>query len=143
MKFPHSLLLCVFSACASASSGQPGDSLSPDATDGLISAAQADRGKSEFEARCLECHVIGDFTGEEFEWSWRRQTAWNLYREMSINMPEDFPGDLDDQQYVDIVTYMLRINGYQIGGPELQPTEASLSPIELGAGAAKTRRTER
>lgn len=137
MKAPHSLILIGVLACGSGAP-MPADPPPPESTDeGFISAAQADRGRSEFEARCLECHVIGDFTGEEFEWSWRRQTGWNLYAEMSVTMPEDFPGDLDDQTYVDIIAYILRVNGYQTGGPELLPTRASLSVIELGAGATK------
>jgi len=46
-------------------------------------------------------------------------------------MPEDSPGSLQDQEYVDIIAYILELNGHDAGDGELAATEASLSQIPV------------
>ncbi|HVS62031.1 MAG TPA: cytochrome c [Thermoanaerobaculia bacterium] len=105
---------------------------------GFFSAAQAERGGASYQELCSECHARSEFRGPDFEWRWRRQTAWELFREISTTMPEDRPGSLSDEVYAAIVAYLLSLNDYEGGGVELQPTREALSSIALGAGAAKT-----
>lgn len=106
---------------------------------GFFSAEQAERGRVSYRQACSECHALSEFRGADFEWTWRRQTAWNLYSEISANMPEDRPGELGAETYADIVAYLLSRNRYQIGSADLPPTEEALAAIELGAGARKTK----
>jgi hypothetical protein len=106
---------------------------------GWFSPAQAERGRTSFESACGECHAPSELVGAEFEWRWRRQTAWHLYREIETTMPENRPGALAPQVYADIVAYVLDLNDYQAGSDELAPTREALEAIPLGAGAAKTR----
>ena len=54
-------------------------------------------------------------------------------------MPEDAPGSLEDTEYVDIISYILRQNGHRPGDGELSPTEESLGQLpvdasEIGSG---------
>ena len=121
-----------------AGAGPDGDGTSP----GFFSQEQAERGRAGYEATCKECHAISEFKGEEFEWTWRRQTAWNLYEAMATTMPEDDPGGLGAEAYVDIVAYLLQVNDYRAGSRDLAATESELAAIALGAGAAKTRSAE-
>jgi hypothetical protein len=48
-------------------------------------------------------------------------------------MPYDSPGALSDQQYTDIVAYMLELNGVPAGTTELPADEAGLSQITITA----------
>ena len=42
-------------------------------------------------------------------------------------MPEANPESLDDQEYVDIIAYMLSVSGMPAGDDELQPDSQSLA----------------
>ncbi len=106
-----------------------------------FSAEQATRGKTVFDATCSACHSIGDFRGNAFIYSWRRRTAWNLYQQVVQTMPEDAPGSLPDQEYVDVIAYLLQLNGHRAGDGELSATQASLGQIpvdrsEIGSGGS-------
>jgi len=91
-----------------------------------FSAEQAERGREEFAAVCSECHATGDFRGSTFQYEWRRRTAWAFFRTVSETMPEDAPGSLTDQRYVDIVAYVLSLNGFEPGDRELPPLRDAL-----------------
>ena len=126
--------------CSSASSPAPTPVSEPvDAVAGFFSAAQADRGRARYGESCRECHSLSEFRGSDFEWKWRRQTAWDLYRDVAETMPEDKPGKLSPGTYADIVAYMLSLNGYQIGGEDLFATKEAMAAIPLGAGVQKTK----
>jgi len=99
---------------------------------GYYTRTQSERGRAVFEAVCGECHYLSDFRGRDFEWSWRRQTARNLYEEMVETMPEDDPGALTDQQYIDILAYILSLNDYPAGEVELRPTDEAMDGVPLG-----------
>ncbi len=106
---------------------------------GFFSTEQAERGRQSFQKTCLECHAVSEFRGPDFEWRWRRQTAWALYTEISWNMPEDMPGSLPPETYADIVAFILEINEYASGDTELKATPEAMATIPLGPGAAKTK----
>jgi hypothetical protein len=44
-------------------------------------------------------------------------------------MPEDNPDSLGDQEYVDIIAYMLTVGGMPNGDTELSPDSQSLAQI--------------
>ena len=46
-------------------------------------------------------------------------------------MPEDAPGSLPPQQYVDIVAYILRMNGFEPGSTELPADAEVLKELSL------------
>lgn len=130
-------------ACSSVSVTSPAPAVEHAAEiPGFFSAEQAERGRASYRQACSECHTLSEFQGADFEWAWRRQTAWSLYREISANMPEDRPGELSAETYADIVAYLLSRNGYQVGSADLAPTEEALAAIALGAGAPKTKTKE-
>jgi mono/diheme cytochrome c family protein len=113
-------------------------SSSAPSTLGFFSAAQAERGAALYGETCSECHTTSQFRGPDFEWRWRRQTAWELFREISTTMPENLPGSLEPAAYAAIVAYLLSLNEYREGDIELEPTREALSAITLGGGAPKT-----
>jgi hypothetical protein len=116
-----------------------GDDATPD-PGGYFSGTQVERGRSSYRETCGECHKLSEFRGDDFEWDWRRQTAWNLFSAIAETMPEDDPGVLSPEVYVDIVAYLLSVNDYPAGIDDLTPSEDALRAIPLGAGVAKTRK---
>lgn len=111
----------------------------PPAATGFYSVAQAERGLGVFRDMCSECHFTSEFRGDDFEWQWRRQTVWDLYRSMTRTMPENDPGGLPDRSYADVTAYILQINGYASGNAELVPERATMDSIPMGPGAPKQR----
>ena len=106
---------------------------------GLFSATQAERGRQSYGESCSECHSLSDFRGTDFEWNWRRRTAWDFYQEVAASMPEDKPGKLSPGTYTDIVAYVLSLNRYQIGSKDLAATEEAMAAIPLGPGVPKNK----
>ena len=88
--------------------------------DGIYSAAQAERGLKVYEASCGICHDTGRFTGDEFFTVWTGKPLNELFKVISTTMPEDNPGGLKPQQYVDVVAYLLSVNRFTAGSTELQ-----------------------
>ena len=96
-----------------------------------VSAAQATRGENAFMASCTACHSSTEFTDGAFQRRWRNRTARNMYNMISNTMPEDAPGSLASERYVEIVTYVLRLNGFPTGaGPDWDLE--TLSDVDLG-----------
>ena len=46
-------------------------------------------------------------------------------------MPVDAPGSLTNQQYVDVVAYMLQLNGHPAGKSALAPDPAALRKVRI------------
>jgi mono/diheme cytochrome c family protein len=139
MNRPATLLLAALvaaaTACASPGSGDPpaaqpapvganAPANAPadapaDASAGLFTEEQSSRGRAAFRATCAECHYSSEFRDAKFKFKWGRRTVAELYRDIVENMPDDAPGSLPPQQYVDVVTYILQLNGFPAGPREL------------------------
>jgi len=94
--------------------------------DGVYIHPQADRGESNFFMHCARCHEGGGngllLSSEDFFNRWRGETLSALFRYMKATMPPDNPESLSDWEYLDIVTYILQINGYPEGSTDLLPS---------------------
>jgi mono/diheme cytochrome c family protein len=122
--------LCLgAAACASTGAAEPGDT--PPANDGPAAAVyttqQADRGERVFTTVCTTCHGPNEFTGPIFELTWMAEPVGHLYQHISTAMPQDQPGSLLAEEYVDIVAYFLRLNGRPAGERELPADVAVLN----------------
>ncbi len=89
--------------------------------EGIFSDIQADRGETTFDETCSECHTTSEFRGRTFQSNWGRRTVYSLFRTVRSTMPDDNPGGLDEQVYLDVVAYILSINGHDAGSSELAP----------------------
>ena len=105
--------------------------------DGVYTAAQADRGAAVFKTTCTACHETEKFTGAEFLTGWTGKPIHELYDTISTTMPEDNPGSLKPQQYIDVIAYFLKLNGYPVGTTELPATAAELKAIKFDKKASK------
>jgi mono/diheme cytochrome c family protein len=150
---PSLLLVVALSACASSGGTEPapapagGASSMPaaqaetpaataqpaSAAAAIFSAAQADRGRDTFRASCTECHYSSEFSDSQFKFKWSRRHAGNLYQMIQTQMPETAPGSLSPEEAVDLVSYILRMNGFEPGTAELSSERTVLDRISLAS----------
>ena len=106
------------------------------AWEGIFTAPQADRGRLFFSGNCAECHGENlqggegaPLTGERFWNDWGQRPVDELLSYISTNMPfsEDgsLRGTLPPSTYVDIVTHILRTNGFPPGSQEMTAQSAT------------------
>ncbi len=94
--------------------------------DGVYSEAQAERGTSVYEGRCISCHVARMWGGD-----WTQKTAWDLFDTISNYMPEDNPGTLSPEQARDVLAYILKANRLPSGPKDLPDTQDGLKQIRI------------
>ena len=81
--------------------------------DKVYTEQQAQRGADEYQAHCAMCHE-GDEPdapspkGPVFIERWREAPLDFLYTHISKNMPGNAPGSLKEDQYLDVLAYLLR-----------------------------------
>jgi hypothetical protein len=63
--------------------------------------------------------------------SWSGKPLHTLYDVMRTTMPEDNPGSLSQQQYADLVAYLLELNGFPAGTSELAGTDESMNDVRV------------
>jgi mono/diheme cytochrome c family protein len=136
------ILSIVLGACAmlgvgaSRARAQEG---SPVATDvaiifrGAYTEAQARRGEGVFRKACNECHESTEYAGPAFQMVWTGQTAFDLFELIRTTMPNDNPGRLKRQEYVEVVAYILSLNAYPPGKAALPSSDDGLRAIRLEA----------
>lgn len=107
---------------------------------GVYTEAQARRGQAVYDSRCGTCHGArlegGSSTplsGPRFmeEWGNGSHTVDDLFYITRTQMPYGDAGTLTRRQYIDVVAYILKANGYQPGQKELQGNSGSLRQIKI------------
>ena len=86
---------------------------------GLYTNDQASRGADAFEDVCSECHTTNEFRGRVFQADWGRRSVYSFYRTVRSTMPDDNPGGLSEEVYLDVIAYILGMNGHPTGPGEL------------------------
>jgi len=98
---------------------------------------QATNGQDTFNAQCASCHGIDlggrdelePLTGAAFATSWFDGPVGDLYDFIRRQKPTGNPRSLTDDQYVNIVAYLLRRNGFAAGDAWLEPSSRELSQL--------------
>jgi mono/diheme cytochrome c family protein len=88
-----------------------------------ISAVQAKRGEATFRETCAACHATAQFNSAAFARSWNERPIFELFDQLRSNMPQDNPGGLTRQQYLDVVLYLFKLNGAPEGDQEITPDD--------------------
>jgi S-disulfanyl-L-cysteine oxidoreductase SoxD len=94
--------------------------------DGVYTDAQAARGLAAFRTNCMRCHadnLLGQgsapLTGTVFMDRWREDGLDTLFDDMRTRMPNDNPGALPANTYLDILSYILKVSSFPAGPAEL------------------------
>ncbi|MBT4711264.1 MAG: cytochrome c [Alphaproteobacteria bacterium] len=108
--------------------------------DGVFTLEQASIGQDLYPSTCPRCHgrdLYGDgfetpsLVGSDFQRRWAEGTVADLFEFVSTNMPKNTPGVFPDQTYLDLIAYILRMNGYKVGNKELEPDMEALAKIKM------------
>lgn len=129
------VLGCASAAAPSASASTPA---APARAAGVTyTIEQAERGAARYDEICLECHTKVEFTERPFLFAWEGSSVGQLYAYITENMPEDGPGSLAEGDYLAVMAYILRMNGYPDGDQELAADIEAMRavPFEAKEGA--------
>jgi mono/diheme cytochrome c family protein len=110
-----------------------------DVWSGIYTAAQAERGKANFlTGRCGGCHQLdlsGDrgpaLKGDSFLSHWENGSVNTLFKKISETMPPNGPNETTDEAKIDIVAYILQVNGFPAGSKELKLEPEALEAVEI------------
>ncbi len=113
---------------------------------GPFTAAQADAGRTAYQANCASCHNAdlsgsgnaAPLAGSVFMGGWGNRTTQDLVGFMAGAMPPNNPGSLTEAAYVSITAYILQYNGARPGTQELtSSTNVALRTVASGQTAAQ------
>jgi mono/diheme cytochrome c family protein len=112
---------------------------------GFYTAEQGARGADVYTGQCVRCHSIADHSGPDFKLAWHGQSVRALYDYLRGTMPDDDPGRLTEQQYLDVTAYLLKVNGMPAGDVALVADTTALKrlviDIKSSAGAPSPNET--
>src|SRR5215212_11093322 len=80
--------------------------------------AQAARGEQIYSQTCSVCHELGALVGQGFVESWNDRRVYDLFALIRGTMPLDKPGGMKDQEYLDVVAYLLKANHHVSAGTD-------------------------
>jgi len=123
-----------------------GDKASRSVWEGVFTKEQVKRGQGLYVQICSSCHgpdLAGNdeaaaLTGSAFLSSWDGLSVSDLSNRVRVSMPPNEPGTLSRQQIVDILSYVLSVNGFPAGKAELDPRAEVLKLIRIEATKPKT-----
>jgi mono/diheme cytochrome c family protein len=113
--------------------------------DGVYTEEQAEGARLIYLGACASCHGrrmngapdVADMqpapplAGTAFMRSWRGSTVGSLFEFTRTSMPISNPGQFSDQQYIDIIAYMLSYHGAPAGNERLPADIEALNEIRI------------
>ena len=106
--------------------------------DGVFSAEQTQRGDVLYQEHCASCHgaelVSSDpdypnLTAPQFRWNWGKKTLAERLQRVRSSMPPNAKNSLAPQEYLDVITFILKSNGYPAGAAEIKADSGVLIKI--------------
>lgn len=104
--------------------------------DGVFSEAQSIRGQNLYESYCLQCHgesLLGGqaraLVGKEFLRNWIGLSLDDLFQRVQT-MPPGSATTLDNESYIDIISFMLKKNDFPPSSNELRIATLSNIVVE-------------
>ena len=108
---------------------------------GPFTAAQADAGRTAYQANCASCHNAdlsgsgnaAPLAGSLFMGSWGNRTTKDLVGFMQGAMPPNNPGGLTETTYLSIAAFILQSNGSRAGNQALTAaTDTRIGSVATG-----------
>ena len=94
---------------------EPAEAAAATIWEGVYTAEQADSGHQIALANCFECHSADEWRGPGFLRLWEGRRLGDLYERIRRTMPQNDPGRLTEEEYADIVAYMLGLQDVPTG----------------------------
>jgi mono/diheme cytochrome c family protein len=110
--------------------------------DRSYSEAQAKGGKELFAENCASCHgedlsgagLAPALAGTTFLGLWEGRSLADLYERLRTTMPADAPGSLSNENYIDVVAFLLQANEVPSGEQDLKTNAAELKRMVFNPG---------
>jgi mono/diheme cytochrome c family protein len=93
--------------------------------------SQAARGERVYQSTCGACHQPGQLVGQGFVESWNDRRVYDFYALVRGTMPLDNPGGLTEQEYLDVVAYLLQANRAPSGNDSLRADTLTLRKTRI------------
>ena len=103
----------------------------PTTRSGIYSLPQAERGADVYTGYCRSCHTPQSHTGATFNATWSGRRLSDMFVFIRDKMPKNDPGSLSEQEYIDVLAYILKMNRMPSGKSELPSDSAKLSIIRI------------
>jgi S-disulfanyl-L-cysteine oxidoreductase SoxD len=156
MKSRTTFLACALVATAASGAASARAAQAPAAErnvwEGVYTQAQADRGEKAYKLSCGYCHkddLSGGFFDDgngrapalagarafdsSFEKRWAGVTVGEMVIDIGTAMPQQDPGSLSPETYIDIISFLLAKNGVPAGARELPADLQALQSIRVTA----------
>ena len=125
--------------------GLEAESDSASVWDGVFTEAQAGRGGAAYRGACGLCHgrrlngapddpdmpATPPLARARFLRTWDGKSLATLFEYTRATMPQDNPGSLTGEEYVDVIAYMLSVGGVPAGEADLRPELERLARIVI------------
>ncbi len=109
--------------------------------EGVFTEAQANRGRGVYPGACGGCHgrrlngapddpdmvSTPPLARAKFLRDWEGRSLATLFEYTRATMPESNPGSMTDEEYIDVIAYMLSVSGMPAGDDELRTDPQSLA----------------
>ncbi len=109
--------------------------------EGIFTEVQAKRGQAVYSGACGMCHgrrlngapddpdmrSTPPLARAKFLRDWEGRSLATLFEYTRATMPEGNPGSLTDEEYVDVISYMLSVSRMPVGNDDLRPDPQSLA----------------
>jgi len=132
------LILAAGLICAGISVRAAAQSAEPPIWSGAYTAAQAQRGKENFTKSCERCHLVDlsggtgpSLKGTRFWSTWENESLYKMFTKIRDTMPPNFGTTLTDDAKLDVLTYILQVNGFPEGAAELKIDADVLDGIQI------------
>ena len=96
--------------------------------DGVFTTEQAARGRQTYVRVCSQCHALDWYQGDVVR-AWEGAPLYGLFEVISTTMRQDNPGSPRRREYVDMLAYILELNGMPPGEQELSTGTSRLRQI--------------
>ncbi|MEO8130109.1 MAG: cytochrome c [Bryobacteraceae bacterium] len=108
---------------------------------GVYTDQQAARGAATYLAECSRCHRedlsgYSGLRGAKFTENWREDSLNSLWLRISKTMPAGAAGSLPENEYLDIMAYLLKANDFPAGAQELRLDDLPRIRFEKKSGPA-------
>ena len=130
-------LTCIVGEAGLAAAQSPSTNGQRSTGQGVYSREQWMRGRDVYAGMCAGCHPAVTHVGPQFTTSWAGKKLSDLFGFLRERMPKNEPGSLSAEEYVDVMSYMLRLNGMPQGQDELPPDSLVLTKIKIDSSRAK------
>ncbi len=123
------LLLVSSGSLAAGREDQQGPASLRHTGQGVYTREQWQRGRDIYAGMCASCHPAATHVGPVFTSLWAGKPLSELYNYVTHQMPKNDPGSLSLESYVDVISYLLRLNGMPTGFDELPVDSLALTRI--------------